>query len=85
MKLAQNLTVELLLKNVIFFTKHCSMLMRFHIYLFIWQSNSKVHIHWKGAAEIVLSSCTGYLDSNGCLQSIDENKVIIMFLLGKFS
>ncbi|KAE7997503.1 hypothetical protein FH972_002134 [Carpinus fangiana] len=38
-------------------------------------SNFEVHIHWKGAAEIVLASCTGYLDSNGCLQSIEEDKV----------
>ncbi|KAK4838265.1 hypothetical protein QYF36_012378 [Acer negundo] len=33
--------------------------------------DSEVHIHWKGAAEIVLASCTKYLDSNGHLQSID--------------
>ncbi|CAK9156471.1 unnamed protein product [Ilex paraguariensis] len=39
------------------------------------RSNLKVHIHWKGAAEIILASCTGYLDTNGCLQSIDEDKV----------
>jgi len=37
-------------------------------------NDSEVHIHWKGAAEIVLSACTGYLDSNGCLQSIEEEK-----------
>ncbi|GKV26720.1 hypothetical protein SLEP1_g35968 [Rubroshorea leprosula] len=36
--------------------------------------DSVVHIHWKGAAEMMLASCTGYLDSNGCLQSIDEDK-----------
>ncbi|KAK9281132.1 hypothetical protein L1049_004025 [Liquidambar formosana] len=39
------------------------------------QADSQVHIHWKGAAEIVLALCTGYLDSNGCLQSFDEDKV----------
>ncbi|XP_022716352.1 calcium-transporting ATPase 9, plasma membrane-type-like isoform X2 [Durio zibethinus] len=38
------------------------------------QSDSEVHIHWKGAAEIVLASCSGYLDSNGCLQSMNEDK-----------
>ncbi|XWS16623.1 hypothetical protein CRYUN_Cryun34aG0105800 [Craigia yunnanensis] len=38
------------------------------------RSDSEVHIHWKGAAEIVLASCSGYLDSNGCLQSINEDK-----------
>ncbi|KAM5579900.1 calcium-transporting ATPase 9, plasma membrane-type-like [Rosa sericea] len=37
-------------------------------------SDSKVHIHWKGAAEIVLDSCTEYLDSNGCLQDINQDK-----------
>ncbi|XVF23215.1 hypothetical protein REPUB_Repub13aG0017800 [Reevesia pubescens] len=37
------------------------------------RSDSEVHIHWKGAAEIVLAACSGYLDSNGCLQSINED------------
>ncbi|OMO76107.1 Cation-transporting P-type ATPase [Corchorus capsularis] len=37
-------------------------------------SDSEVHIHWKGAAEMVLASCSGYLDKDGCLQSIDEEK-----------
>ncbi|XP_019456853.1 PREDICTED: calcium-transporting ATPase 9, plasma membrane-type-like [Lupinus angustifolius] len=36
--------------------------------------DSGVHIHWKGAAEIVLNACTQYLDSNGDLQSIEEEK-----------
>ncbi|KAK7255053.1 hypothetical protein RIF29_28455 [Crotalaria pallida] len=36
--------------------------------------DSAVHIHWKGAAEIVLGACTQYLDSNGDLQSIEEEK-----------
>ncbi|XP_027122620.1 calcium-transporting ATPase 9, plasma membrane-type-like [Coffea arabica] len=38
------------------------------------KSNSEVHIHWKGAAEIILDSCTEYLDINGRLQSIDQDK-----------
>ncbi|KAF5451906.1 hypothetical protein F2P56_026962 [Juglans regia] len=38
------------------------------------RNESEVHIHWKGAAEIVLASCKEYLDSNGCLQSIEEDK-----------
>ncbi|KAF9676463.1 hypothetical protein SADUNF_Sadunf08G0004600 [Salix dunnii] len=38
----------------------------------IQTADSNVHIHWKGAAEMVLASCTGYLDSNGSLQSIDK-------------
>ncbi|GLT28691.1 hypothetical protein SLA2020_036030 [Shorea laevis] len=36
--------------------------------------DSKVHIHWKGAAEIVLAACTQYLDANDNLVAIDENK-----------
>lgn len=37
-------------------------------------ADSKVRIHWKGAAEIILSSCTGYLDTNGSLQSIEKDR-----------
>ncbi|XP_065854078.1 calcium-transporting ATPase 9, plasma membrane-type-like isoform X2 [Euphorbia lathyris] len=37
-------------------------------------TSSEVNIHWKGAAEIVLSSCTRYIDANNGLQSIDEDK-----------
>ncbi|PIN07951.1 Calcium transporting ATPase [Handroanthus impetiginosus] len=35
---------------------------------------SNVHIHWKGAAEIILASCSRYIDANGSLQSIDRDK-----------
>ncbi|CAI8611766.1 unnamed protein product [Vicia faba] len=38
------------------------------------RANSGVHIHWKGAAEIVLGTCTQYIDSNGHPQSIEEEK-----------
>ncbi|KAL2332555.1 hypothetical protein Fmac_020136 [Flemingia macrophylla] len=38
-------------------------------------TDSAVHIHWKGAAEIVLETCTQYLDSGGHLKSIEEEKV----------
>ncbi|KAL2321465.1 hypothetical protein Fmac_025844 [Flemingia macrophylla] len=38
------------------------------------KGDSGIHIHWKGAAEIVLGACTRYLDSNGQLQSIEEEK-----------
>ncbi|XP_027925813.1 calcium-transporting ATPase 9, plasma membrane-type-like isoform X5 [Vigna unguiculata] len=34
-----------------------------------------VHVHWKGAAEIVLGTCTQYLDSDGHLKSIEEEKI----------
>ncbi|KAI3930346.1 hypothetical protein MKW92_019166 [Papaver armeniacum] len=37
--------------------------------------DSQVHIHWKGAAEIVLSSCTEYLDADGSCKRMDEGMV----------
>lgn len=40
-----------------------------------WQSNSEIHVHWKGAAEIVLASCTGYIDANDKVVEMDEEKV----------
>lgn len=43
---------------------------------FSFQGDSGVHIHWKGAAEIVLGTCTQYLDSDGQLQSIEEDKKV---------
>jgi len=39
------------------------------------QPNSEIHIHWKGAAEIVLACCTGYIDVNDQLMEMDEEKV----------
>ncbi|KAJ8447578.1 hypothetical protein Cgig2_031191 [Carnegiea gigantea] len=37
-------------------------------------SNSDVHIHWKGAAEMVLASCTQFLDADGSINSIEKEK-----------
>lgn len=39
------------------------------------QQDSEVHIHWKGAAEIVLSCCTHYIDANDNVVPLDENEV----------
>ncbi|KAK9059539.1 hypothetical protein SSX86_020243 [Deinandra increscens subsp. villosa] len=39
------------------------------------RSDSEVHVHWKGAAEIVLAACTRYMDSNEQLVPLDEGKV----------
>lgn len=38
--------------------------------------NSEVHIHWKGAAEIVLASCTAYIDADDHLVEMDEDKLL---------
>ncbi|KAI0497033.1 hypothetical protein KFK09_023361 [Dendrobium nobile] len=34
-----------------------------------------VHVHWKGAAEIVLASCTSWMDSHGHLQEMNSNEI----------
>ncbi|XP_074284817.1 calcium-transporting ATPase 8, plasma membrane-type-like isoform X3 [Silene latifolia] len=39
------------------------------------QPSSEIHLHWKGAAEIVLSSCTSYMDESDSVASLDEHKV----------
>ncbi|KAL5727531.1 P-type Ca(2+) transporter [Ranunculus cassubicifolius] len=39
-----------------------------------FQPNSEVHIHWKGAAEIVLAQCTSFLGADGIVQQMDEDK-----------
>lgn len=41
----------------------------------ILEGDSKVHIHWKGAAEIVLASCTKWLDVDGLEQPMCMNKM----------
>ncbi|CAN7011596.1 unnamed protein product [Brassica rapa subsp. trilocularis] len=40
----------------------------------VLRGDSEVFIHWKGAAEIVLACCTQFMDSNGTLQPIDDQK-----------
>ncbi|ONK70582.1 uncharacterized protein A4U43_C05F35220 [Asparagus officinalis] len=37
--------------------------------------DSEVHIHWKGAAEIVLASCTGWLDASGSVERMTPNQM----------
>ncbi|XP_068463913.1 calcium-transporting ATPase 10, plasma membrane-type-like isoform X1 [Phaseolus vulgaris] len=41
----------------------------------IQMPDSEIHIHWKGAAEIVLACCTGYIDVNDQLVEMDEEKM----------
>lgn len=42
---------------------------------FILQGGSEVHVHWKGAAEIVLAACTSWLDADGQKQLMTSDKV----------
>ncbi|KAJ8628903.1 hypothetical protein MRB53_022226 [Persea americana] len=41
----------------------------------VQSGESEVHIYWKGAAEIVLASCTKWLDSDGLVQLMDRNQM----------
>ncbi|KAL0302402.1 UNVERIFIED_CONTAM: Calcium-transporting ATPase 8, plasma membrane-type [Sesamum angustifolium] len=38
-------------------------------------SNSEIRVHWKGAAEIVLASCTNYIDPDDSVVQMDEDKL----------
>ncbi|XP_057438619.1 calcium-transporting ATPase 12, plasma membrane-type [Lotus japonicus] len=38
------------------------------------ETNNTVHVHWKGAAEMVLAMCSNYIDSNGTQKSLDEER-----------
>lgn len=40
-----------------------------------FQPDLSVHVHWKGAAEIVLGSCTHYMDENESIVDMSEDKV----------
>ncbi|KAK7329119.1 hypothetical protein VNO77_23265 [Canavalia gladiata] len=40
-------------------------------------ADSSIHIHWKGAAEIVLACCTGYIDANDQFAQMDEEKMTV--------
>ncbi|QHN82540.1 ARM REPEAT PROTEIN INTERACTING WITH [Arachis hypogaea] len=40
----------------------------------ILEADSEVHIHWKGATEIVLACCPRYIDANDQLIDMDEEK-----------
>ncbi|KAL3632149.1 Calcium-transporting ATPase 9, plasma membrane-type [Castilleja foliolosa] len=41
------------------------------------KNGSKVHVHWKGAAEIILAACSKYIDVDGSAQSIEEQKGVL--------
>lgn len=46
-----------------------------HEYTLRLLQDNEVHIHWKGAAEIVLASCTKYMDEHDLSVELDEDKV----------
>ncbi|XP_010323145.2 auto-inhibited Ca2 -transporting ATPase 10 isoform X1 [Solanum lycopersicum] len=40
--------------------------------------DSEVHLHWKGAAEIVLSCCTSFIDENGSVVPLGDDKMSLL-------
>ncbi|KAF7804712.1 Calcium-transporting ATPase 12, plasma membrane-type [Senna tora] len=38
------------------------------------ENDCTIHVHWKGAAEMVLGMCSKYIDSNGTTKSLDEDR-----------
>ncbi|CAL9149204.1 calcium-transporting ATPase 5, plasma membrane-type [Musa acuminata AAA Group] len=41
----------------------------------VYQGGDDIHVHWKGAAEIVLASCTSWLDADGFKQPLTSDKL----------
>nr|XP_043637150.1 calcium-transporting ATPase 12, plasma membrane-type-like [Erigeron canadensis] len=37
------------------------------------KDDNSVHVHWKGAAEMILTMCSKYYDSNGCIHMIESD------------
>lgn len=38
------------------------------------ETDNTIHVHWKGAAEMILAMCSEYIDSNGTRKSLDEER-----------
>ena len=51
-----------------------------HEYTIRFLQDNQVHIHWKGAAEIVLASCTRFIDEHDHSVQLDEDKVRHIFM-----
>ena len=56
--------------------KHGSVFqLTFSVYDITYQADGEVHVHWKGASEIVLASCRSYIDEDGNVAPMTEDKV----------
>nr|CAB3445801.1 unnamed protein product [Digitaria exilis] len=45
-----------------------------NLFMFHLQRDSDVHVHWKGAAEIVLALCTSWIDADGSIHELTSDK-----------
>ncbi|KAM1805348.1 hypothetical protein ACFX12_031112 [Malus domestica] len=39
----------------------------------IKKKNNTIHVHWKGAAEMIVAMCSSYYETNGTVKSLDED------------
>ncbi|CAL9769376.1 unnamed protein product [Musa acuminata subsp. burmannicoides] len=39
------------------------------------KADSKIHVHWKGAAELILAACTSWFDADGSIRPMTSDKV----------
>ena len=45
------------------------------MFIYHFQSDLDVHVHWKGAAEIVLALCTSWIGVDGSIHEMTPDKV----------
>ncbi|XWS36349.1 hypothetical protein CRYUN_Cryun20dG0077600 [Craigia yunnanensis] len=38
------------------------------------KADEKIHVHWKGAAEMIVAMCSQYYESNGIIRSMNEDR-----------
>ncbi|KAK9930934.1 hypothetical protein M0R45_018236 [Rubus argutus] len=38
------------------------------------KSDNSIHVHWKGAAEMILAMCTSYYNASGLVKDMDDNE-----------
>ncbi|XP_042400097.1 calcium-transporting ATPase 5, plasma membrane-type-like [Zingiber officinale] len=44
-------------------------------------ADSTVHVHWKGAAELILAACTRWIDIDGSIQMLNPEKACLILLI----
>ena len=38
------------------------------------KADNTIHVHWKGAAEMILAMCSSYYDASGCIKNLDDGE-----------
>ncbi|KDP40245.1 hypothetical protein JCGZ_02243 [Jatropha curcas] len=42
--------------------------------LIMKKTDKSIHVHWKGAAEMILAMCSSYYDASGIIKELDDNE-----------